>query len=310
MLEWVVLGSIAGAFAGYTAISTIAAQRLVRSYRRLPLVEPSAVGLVYEDVWLKARGEDLNIAAWHIPAKNPSRAVIIAHGIGGCRGRELTISSMELVQELVESGFTVLMLDLRGHGESDRAWMTYGLHERRDVLGAVDWLLARDYAIGSIGVLGFSMGAVAGIGAAAEEPAIGALVIDSSYANFLDMMHAHFERYSKLPLIFLYGSMFIGKLLIQDDLAKLHPAKTLAGIKHCSSLVFHGAMDQVVPVEHAQALAQAAQAELVLRADAGHLGSYAAHPRAYTRKVIQFFTAKLAYEPEPEPELALRWIEV
>src|SRR6185503_9494707 len=54
--------------------------------------------------------------------------------------------------------------------------ITYGSRERRDLLGAVDWLLAHGYVPGTIGVLGVSIGAVAGIDAANREPAIGALM--------------------------------------------------------------------------------------------------------------------------------------
>lgn len=307
-MEWLLVGGTIGALAGYTGISAIAARELIRPYRRLPQIEPSAVGLTYEDVWLKARGEDLNIAAWHIPARDASRAVIIAHGIGGCRSRELTVSSMDLVQELVESGFTVLMLDLRGHGESDSAYMTYGLNERRDILGAVDWLLAHGYAAGSIGVLGFSMGGVAGIEAAAEEPAIAALVVDSACADFLNMMQTHFQRFSKLPLVFIYGSMLIGRFILGQDLSRLRPAETLRTIKACQSLIFHGGKDNLVPLAHAQELAQAGQAELVVTPDVGHLGSYAANPRTYSRRVIRFFKANLAMPAKLDKELY--WIEV
>jgi dipeptidyl aminopeptidase/acylaminoacyl peptidase len=49
------------------------------------------------------------------------------------------------------------MIDLRGHGGSSTARLTYGARESQDVLGAVDWLRARGH--GRIGVLGASMGA-------------------------------------------------------------------------------------------------------------------------------------------------------
>lgn len=304
VLGWIITGSILGSFAGYITVSTLAALRLTQTVRRLPDMEPSDRGLQYEDVWFKARGEKLNIAAWYIPAEHASRAIIIAHGIGGCRGRDYTLSSLHLVTELIESGFSVLMIDMRGHGESDAARMTYGMNERRDVLGAVDWLLGHGYAPGSIGVLGLSMGGVAGIGAASEEPAIGALVIDSSCADFLDMMRAHFQRFSKLPPIFLHGAVWVAQLLAGANLAKLRPAATLAQLHNLPTLVFHGARDRIVPLEHGQALAHAAKTEIVIAAKAGHLGSFKADPRGYSRRVLQFFSTALdtqrAVRPIPQ----------
>ena len=39
-----------------------------------------------------------------------------------------------------DAGFGVLMIDLRGHGQISDARFNFGLMERNDVLGAVDWL--------------------------------------------------------------------------------------------------------------------------------------------------------------------------
>jgi uncharacterized protein len=223
--------------------------------------------------------------------------VIIAHGVGGCRGREFTTHSLELVEHLIGSGFAVLVLDLRGHGQSGQARMTYGIRERRDLLGAVDWLLARGYAPGAIGVLGLSMGGVAGIGAAGEEPAIGALIVDSACADFLAMIRLHFRRFSKLPLFFLPGALHIARLLTGENLALLRPAALLRGIARRPTLIIHAKGDRLVPVAHGQALAAAAGAEIWVTKSAHHLGSFAADQHAYIRRVIEFFEQALAAQP-------------
>jgi hypothetical protein len=77
---WVILSGMATGLISYTAV---AAQRLTKPQRRLPLFEPAQAG--FENIRFPARGEALNIAAWYIPAQSATRAVIIAHGIGGCR---------------------------------------------------------------------------------------------------------------------------------------------------------------------------------------------------------------------------------
>jgi pimeloyl-ACP methyl ester carboxylesterase len=293
MFGWILLAGAATALACYTVVAALAAHRLTWPARRQPLVEPGEVGLAYEDIAFPARGDALNIAAWHIPAAGARGAVIIAHGVGGCRGREFTISSLKLVEHLVGSGFTVLMLDLRGHGASNAARMTYGIRERRDVLGAVDWLLARGYVPGAIGVLGLSMGGVAGIGAAGEEPAIGALVIDSACADFLAMIRIHFRRFSKLPLFILPGALLFGRLLSGENLARLRPAELLRAIDRLPVLNIHANGDRLVPVQHARALAEAGDGELWITASTKHLGSFGVDPQAYSRRVIKFFHGAL-----------------
>jgi pimeloyl-ACP methyl ester carboxylesterase len=297
MLLWIPLGGAIVALAAYLTIVVFAAHKLTSTTRRLPVTDPSEHQLRYEDVMFPARGERLGIAAWYIPAVERTRAVIVAHGIGGARGREFTMHSLGLVRQLVDAGFSVLMLDLRGHGLSDPARMTYGARERRDVLGAVDWLLAHDYAPGAIGVLGLSMGGVAGIGAAGEEPAIGALVIDSSCADFRDMMGRHFSRASRLPGFFFPGALLAARLLTGENLAELRPAAMLRANPPRPVLVIHARGDRIVPVEHARALAEAAGGELWITRTAAHLGSYAAEPVAYAARVIAFFTASLAAAP-------------
>lgn len=301
MAGWIMLSGAAAALIGYGAVAAMAAARLTRSPRRLPQVEPHEVGLVYEDVWLRARGDPLNLAAWHIPARGATRAVIIAHGIGGCRGREYTVSSLELVKGLVAAGLTVLMIDLRGHGESDAAPMTYGLRERRDVLGAVDWLLGMGYKPGAIGVLGLSMGGVAGIGAAAEEPAIGALIVDSACADYLPILRSQFRRASKLPAAFLPGTLLVSRLLTGENLAQLRPAELLDAMRRLPLLVVHARGDRLVPLDHARALATAGDGELWVVPTALHLGTLAAEPHAYGRRAIEFFTEALGQQ---QPQLA------
>lgn len=300
MLGWFLLSGLAAAvaaLAGYTTLATIVAQRLTSSRRRSISVKPSTIGLDYDEVRFPARGEALTIAAWHLPAPGATRAVIIAHGVGGCRGREFTARSLDLMAYLVDNGFTVLALDLRGHGESDFAPMTYGIRERRDLLGAVDWLLARGYAPGSIGILGASMGGVAGIGAAGEEPAIGALIVDSSCADFLAMMRLHFRRQAKLPLFFLPGALFAARLLTGENLAALRPAAALRAIPRRPLLVIHARGDRLVPVVHGRALAIAGRGELWITGSTSHLGSFEYDQMAYSGRVVQFFEKALGQAP-------------
>lgn len=312
MFTWIFLSGALAGLGGYAAVSLAAARQVLRSHRRFPTSDPSAVGLAFEEVWFQSRDDALNIAAWYIPAAESTRAIIIAHGVGGCRGREFTVNSLELFEHLVSNGFALLVLDLRGHGESDPAPMTYGQRERRDLLGAVDWLLARGFAPGAIGVLGLSMGGVAGIGAASEEPAIGALVVDSSCADFVAMMRLHFKRLSKLPLAFLPGSLLMGWLLTGENLAHLKPAVLLGKMRRLPTLIIHSQGDKMVPKEHASANASACDAELWITKSAKHLGSLGAEKGVYIRRVIQFFERALPTNDSirfAEPDYTLVGVE-
>jgi uncharacterized protein len=293
MFWWMLVTSVVAALAGSLTLATVAARRLLRPRRRLPQSTPTEVGLAYEEIQFHARGDALTMAAWHIPAADATRAVIIAHGVGGCRGQEFTVSSLPLVEHLVGSGFGVLMLDLRGHGASASAPMTYGIRERRDVLGAVDWLLAHGYAPGAIGVLGASMGGVAAMGAAGEEPAIGALISDSACADFQAMIQNHLQRRSKLPRFFIPLVLLMGRLISGEDLTRLRPAELLRRISGCPVLIIHAEGDRLVPVAHAHALAHAGDCSLWLTQSPRHLGSFGANQHGYIQRVLAFFEETL-----------------
>ncbi|NJM08625.1 alpha/beta fold hydrolase [Candidatus Gracilibacteria bacterium] len=297
MFWWMLLTSALAALAASIALATIAAQRLLRPRRRQAQSTPAEVGLAYQEVQFKARGEALALAAWYIPAAGATRAVIIAHGVGGCRGQEFTVSSFPLVEHLVGSGFSVLMLDLRGHGASDTAPMTYGIRERHDLLGAVDWLLAHGYKPGAIGVLGASMGGVAAMGAAGEEPAIGALISDSACADFQAMIESHLQRRSKLPRFFIPLVLLMGRMLSGEDLARLRPATLLRQISACAVLIIHAEGDRLVPLNHAYALARAGDCALWITQSPRHLGSFGANQHAYSQCVIAFFERTLVARP-------------
>jgi uncharacterized protein len=306
MFGWILLAGAAIGLASSLALATAAAHRLLRPRRRLPQSTPAEVGLGYEEVRFQARGEALTLAAWYVAAADATRAVIVAHGVGGCRGQEFTVSSLPLVERLVSRGFSVLSLDLRGHGASGGAPMTYGIRERRDVLGAVDWLLARGYAPGAIGVLGASMGGVAAMGAAGEESAIGALISDSACADFGAMIQSHLQRRSKLPRFFVPLVLLMGRLLSGEDLARLRPAELLRALRQRPVLIIHASGDRLVPVNHAHALADAGEGSLWLTQSSRHLGSFDKDRQAYGQRVIEFFDRTLAAPPpaalSPEPE--------
>jgi len=71
------------------------------------------------------------------------------------------VQLLQLALALQRSGFNLLMFDLRNHGQSARSMpVTFGWREADDLLGALDYVSARDDVDAQrIGVIGFSMGA-------------------------------------------------------------------------------------------------------------------------------------------------------
>jgi fermentation-respiration switch protein FrsA (DUF1100 family) len=261
---------------------------------RVPLTEdPSVAGLTYEDVAFLSMDGDLRLRGWFLPGEAGYPAIIMVHGNGYNRD-DPTIGTLDMAAELVESGYNVLMFDLRGYGESDGSTVGGGYLEKRDLAGAVAYVKSRGFD--RIGVIGFSLGAVTALLAAAEDNDIAAVVSDSSYADLNDMMEPEFEKRTKAPLIFLRPILFMIKILYGVDFAAIRPVAVVSEINPRPILFIHGSDDTTIPVSHASRLFEAAQSpqdELWIVPEAGHTQAYKLHPAEYVQKVTDFFGAAL-----------------
>jgi dipeptidyl aminopeptidase/acylaminoacyl peptidase len=288
----------------FVAISTLAAY-VLSTPQRHPLSSektPGALGVVYEDVRFPARGGGVEIAGWYLPSEHTRRAVVLVHGKDANRTREFDTylgdnvpgQFPELAVGLNKRGFAVLMIDLRGHGESGRARFGFGRTERLDVLGAVDWLVSRGFRPGSIGVLGVSMGAATAIGAASIDPRIGAVVADSSYAELAPIVEQNWTPVTHLPGLFLPMTRWIGRGWFGCDINAARPVDEIGVIRR-PILLIHGDADPVVPAGHARVLKQAAGdwAELWECHSARHAAAYLVDPQAYLDRVTVFFDRRL-----------------
>jgi dienelactone hydrolase len=140
--------------------------------RRAPLDRtPLTAGMPYEDAVFKS-ADGLDIRGWFIPAggAGPAPAIAFVHGwlwnrLGNVEGQvpvpDKSVDFLPAAKALHEAGYGVLLFDLRHHGESARskAPLTFGVHEARDFVGAVEYLRSRpDVDPQRIGAVGCSMG--------------------------------------------------------------------------------------------------------------------------------------------------------
>lgn len=137
---------------------------------------PDKYGLAYTDVtfktndgvalsgWLVLGGKDKVIIQSHFGVQC-SRCGYTQKGKGLMKNALWTddIHFLEQAKYLVEAGYSVLMYDLRNHGNSSEGstpWVTWGQDERKDVLAAVQFIsIHPEFKNASIGLLSFCMGA-------------------------------------------------------------------------------------------------------------------------------------------------------
>lgn len=297
ILLWITAGLVLLAIIAYLAIGAVAANALTQPRREFAAaVTPDTVNLPFEAVRFPARDGAAEIAAWFIPAGAEAPVIVMVHGRDASRTAAVAGNFLEEAKLLHDAGFGVLMLDLRGHGESSDARFTFGLRERYDVLGAVDWLVARGIAPGQIGVLGLSLGAAASIGAAAAEPAIGALVTDSAFADINTLIAEQWETASGLPQPFLYAALLMARVMTGEDLTQAQPVQEIAAVAPRPVLLIHCAADSYVPASNLAALQAAdpaAASWMIADANCLHAEGFNVDPAGYAAKVADFFTAAL-----------------
>ena len=211
---------------------------------------------------------------------------------------------LSLSAALAHQGFAVLAFDMRGHGESAPAPLGGGYLEQRDVLGAVDFLRSDQLPypeLGhprSIGGWGISLGGVALLFAAAQEPAIKALVIDSAYASMESLIkHAFGYAFPFIP-----GTLVIAHMLYGIDYYAVRPVDVVAKIAPRPILFIQGANDNIVLPSNMTELATAASAasnahvQTWLVPNTGHIQAYPKMSNAYINRVTALFAAGLSTE--------------
>jgi len=268
--------------------------RSMTKVERVPIEgSPALLGLRYEDVSFSSRADELTLHGWYLPVENSEQIVIMVHGAEQNRA-DPNVKMLDIASGLVERGYNVLMFDLRGHGESEGDMMSAGYHEKRDLLGAIDYEKGRGFE--RIGVLGFSMGAATTLMATAENADIDAVVADSSFADLKDMIEPEFSKRTKFPKLLLPGLLFMVKTMYGVDFNAIKPADLVSEIAPRPMFFIHGELDEVIPLEHAYKLHEASQNpqnQLWVVPQAGHVGSYAIHPEEYMNRITAFFNGVL-----------------
>jgi fermentation-respiration switch protein FrsA (DUF1100 family) len=206
---------------------------------------------------------------------------------------------------LHRAGFSVLLMDLRDHGDSegDDGRFSGGTEEHLDVLGAYDWLVAQGVPADRIGVLGMSIGSMTAIIAGGQEPGIRAVWADSA-ATTMDAAMGNFVvdqlgDPTGLARILVPGAMVWARVLANDELGTFDPIDEVAAYGGRSIAFVHGALDGVLPASMTQELHDAAVAtgattpDAWIVADAGHTEAVFKDPQGYDQRLIAFFTAAL-----------------
>jgi fermentation-respiration switch protein FrsA (DUF1100 family) len=280
--------AIAAILAVYLAISAYIAHSLMK-VPRLPLGDnPASVGLSYEDVAFPSRVDKLTLRGWYIAGEREFTIIIVT----GMRQNRVdySIGILEITRYLVAKGYSVLLFDQRGRGESEGKGVLLTNFER-DIGGAVDYIKGRGCPAQKIGFIGFSAGAASAIVFASQDN-VAALVSDSCFANVADTFIGKGASESGLPMpiikIFGLGTLFMSRIMY--GYRKVNPIDRVADVA-CPILFIQGEKDNLVPVEDAYKLLAASgkpSDEIWIVPDAEHTETYCIDPAGYIDMVASF----------------------
>ena len=284
-------------------------------------LKPALDALGGEVVRLRSR-DGLKLAGRWLPAEvgpvagdsgppwqpDPYEAILLLHGWTG-----------SVVPDLVALGPTlrrtagVLGLDFRGHGGSDDAPTTFGLHEVEDVAGALAWLGER--GIRRVVLAGSSMGGIVAIAAivvlgdgtlaqADSDPMAPAADVGAPRPRIVGAVTEAVAPDLRIPIANRMG-LPIGGLLrralagrmfrsagrrLGGDLRATEPARIVALVAPLPLFLIHGAADRTVPAADGRRLAALAgpTAEQWEVPGADHGQARSAGPAQWDERVSRF----------------------
>jgi pimeloyl-ACP methyl ester carboxylesterase len=180
-------------------------------------------------------------------------AVVIAHGFTGSAENGDVVA---LAEALWVNGFDVTTYDARGHGRSGGV-CTLGDLERHDVAGAV--ALARERS-SKVVLVGASMGAIAVLRHAADDPSISGLVTVSCPARWTLPRNARGvlgALLTRTPPGRKLAARYLG-VTLAPRWTNPEPPVALAPRVRAPFAIVHGSSDRFIPVTAARELHEAA----------------------------------------------------
>jgi dipeptidyl aminopeptidase/acylaminoacyl peptidase len=251
----------------------------------------------YEAVKFPSRDAGIEVGGWWIPKDPAAPAVILVHGIGGCKN---AIDILVPAGMLWRNGFNVLLIDLRDVGDStpDDGRSAIGNEEYRDVLGAWDWLVnEKGFDPGRVGLFANSLGGASGLYAFGEESRIAALFLQSTFGNLPQIIAAELTR-NGYPALLAPAALVSGSVASGANLFSHNPPDAIRKAGTRPVYIVHTRADTRIDVRQSEQLAAAAKSAGVnvttwFPENGEHVQTPAVYPDEFEQRLVGFFRQAL-----------------
>ncbi|HKY52642.1 MAG TPA: alpha/beta hydrolase [Candidatus Limnocylindria bacterium] len=279
----------------YAGVSLRVADGLTRPGRQ-PLDPPAtSVSATYEDVSFRST-DGLLLKGWWFPVAAADRAVIVIHGRAANRIKS-GFAPQKVAQLLLAHGYSVLLFDLRAHGESEGVRYSLGQYEPRDVLAAIDFVQKKaGIDRKRIALVGESMGATSAIMTVKVDPSVGPVVADSGFADGVTVVGEVAPSYTGLPDWFTPGIVLMARVFLDLDLFVLKPVEVVRDHPERAWLFIQCEGDRTVFRHHGEDLRAASAnpaTELWLVPGCDHVRAFSTQPEEWQRRVLAFLAREI-----------------
>lgn len=230
--------------------------------------------------------DGVDLAAWYRPPQNGA-AIILLHGASNSREGVRAYIPM-----LVEAGYGVLALDLRGMGASGGQVNLFGWQSGLDVQTALAFLEGQP-EVRVIGGLGLSLGGETLLGAASANPGLRAIVSEGASHRSLDEFRA-LPSHDNPVVSFQSRILYLAAGLLTGQSPPLPMVKSIQATTETRFLLIASqAVEDEAEFAATYAAATPGRAEVWSIPGVGHIGGFNADPVEYARRVLGFFDAAL-----------------
>jgi len=279
----------------YLGISWKYADGVTRVTRDPLKKTPAYVQTAYEDVSFQSR-DGLHLVGWWFPAAGATKAAVLVHGKDQNR-IDSSFDPGRIARFLLADGWSVLLFEMRGHGQSEGLRWGLGEYEPDDILAAIDLAAQKtNVARSRVATIGESMGGGSVLMTVGKDPSIGPVVVDSAYASAPVVVNEVGPVYSGLPAFFTPGLVLASRVLYDIDIGSVVPVDVVRAHPERAFLFIQCEEDHTVAMHHGVDLKNAsanAGTQLWLVKDCGHVKAFTTYPQAWQDHVLAFLHREL-----------------
>jgi len=250
-------------------------------------IKKPQTSLVLEDVSFTSKSGAI-LHGWYVQGEKKKVGILLMHGVHSNR-----LQMLNRAEILHQAGYSVLLFDFQGHGESIGKEITFGYLESLDAEAGYNYLKKR-VGKGKIGIIGVSLGGVSAVLGDVKYKA-DAIILESVYPSIKQAIENRLKvKIGSLGVYLLPILTTQLKIQLGIDPKKLQPISQIDKVKG-ALFVIGGIEDKRTTKSETISLYSKAKTkrELWMVEGASHIDFDKYVPAEYFKKILNFFNKNL-----------------